>query len=71
MDKVPLKTILFLLLLPLLSLAQQGIVKGVLTTETDGLPLPGASIVIKGTSKGVQTDFDVQQGIKIGKKDKL
>ena len=58
MDKVPLKTILFLLLLPLLSLAQQGIVKGVLTTETDGLPLPGASIVIKGTSKGVQTDFD-------------
>ncbi|MEG3657664.1 TonB-dependent receptor [Arenibacter palladensis] len=27
-------------------------------TDTDGMPLPGASIVEKGTSNGTQTDFD-------------
>ncbi|MDG1912062.1 MAG: carboxypeptidase-like regulatory domain-containing protein, partial [Flavobacteriaceae bacterium] len=27
-------------------------------TDDDGMPLPGANIVEKGTSNGVQTDFD-------------
>jgi len=27
-------------------------------TSTDGLPLPGVSIIIKGTQKGTETDFD-------------
>ncbi|NAY91425.1 SusC/RagA family TonB-linked outer membrane protein [Muricauda sp. JGD-17] len=27
-------------------------------TNTDGVPLPGVSIVVKGTSRGVATDFD-------------
>ncbi len=58
MGKVPLKIIFFLLFIPIMSFAQRGVVKGVLTTETDGLPLPGASIIIKGTAKGVLTDFD-------------
>lgn len=31
--------------------------KGNVTDDT-GLPLPGANIIIKGTSKGTQTDFD-------------
>ncbi|WP_010522153.1 SusC/RagA family TonB-linked outer membrane protein [Aquimarina agarivorans] len=26
--------------------------------DADGIPLPGATVVIKGTSKGTQTDFD-------------
>ncbi|MBU2929762.1 VIT domain-containing protein [Winogradskyella psychrotolerans] len=33
-------------------------VHGVVTTSSDGLPLPGASVIVKGTSRGVQTDFD-------------
>lgn len=37
---------------------QQGTVSGILKSDVDGLPLPGVSIVIKGTNKGVQTDFD-------------
>ena len=53
-----------LLLIPLFSFAQEGIVSGILTTETDGLPLPGASIIIKGTSIGVQTDFDGKYSLK-------
>lgn len=64
MDNIPFKTILFLILLPLFSFAQQGTVQGVLTTEADGLPLPGASIIVKGTSIGVQTDFDGKYSIK-------
>jgi hypothetical protein len=32
-------------------------IKGTVTDDT-GLPLPGANIIIKGTSKGTQTDFD-------------
>jgi len=31
--------------------------KGVVTDDS-GLPLPGADVIIKGTSKGTQTDFD-------------
>ncbi len=33
------------------------ITKGTVTDDT-GLPLPGANVIIKGTSKGTQTDFD-------------
>lgn len=58
------KILLLLLLVPLFSFAQEGIVSGVLTSEPDGLPLPGASIIIKGTSIGVQTDFDGKYSIK-------
>lgn len=33
-------------------------VKGTVTTEDDGLPLPGASIILLGTEVNIQTDFD-------------
>lgn len=36
---------------------QQVTINGVVTDES-GVPLPGASVVVKGTSKGVATDFD-------------
>ena len=38
--------------------AQEKTISGTVTTATDGLPLPGASIIIKGTTNGSQTDFD-------------
>ena len=39
-------------------------VSGVVTTSEDGLPLPGASVIIKGTNRGAQTDFDGRYTLK-------
>lgn len=49
-----------LLMLPLFSIAQQSeiTVKGVITSEEDGLPLIGANILIKGTNRGTISDVD-------------
>lgn len=33
-------------------------VKGTVVTKDDGLPLPGASVILQGTTHGIQTDFD-------------
>ena len=64
MYKVSLKIALFLFIFPLFSISQEGIITGTLTTDSDGLPLPGASIIIKGTTNGAQTDFDGKYTIK-------
>src|SRR5690606_22515295 len=48
---------LFLAFVVQLTFAQDKTITGVVTDQ-DGLPLPGASVVIKGTSTGIQTDFD-------------
>lgn len=40
-----------------LTFAQERAVTGIISDNT-GLPLPGVSILIKGTQKGTQTDFD-------------
>lgn len=40
-----------------ITFAQQQTVTGTVTDES-GLPLPGVNIILKGTSTGVQTDFD-------------
>ncbi|MEL1240334.1 SusC/RagA family TonB-linked outer membrane protein [Flavobacterium flavipallidum] len=37
--------------------AQSSIISGKVTDDT-GFPLPGVNVLIKGTAKGVQTDFD-------------
>lgn len=44
----------------------QGIVKGTVSSD-DGLPLPGVNVIVKGTSNGVQTDFDGNYEININK----
>ena len=36
----------------------QQTVKGVVKEQSSGEPLPGVSVLVKGTSNGVQTDFD-------------
>ena len=50
--------ILCLVLIPWHFNAQEKSISGIVTTADDGLPLPGASVIIKWTSKGTQTDFD-------------
>lgn len=48
---------LLLALVVQLTFAQQKTITGTVTDDT-GLPLPGANVIIKGTSTGTQTDFD-------------
>lgn len=38
--------------------AQERILKGRVTAAEDGSPIPGASVVLKGTTKGANTDVD-------------
>ncbi|WP_430412019.1 SusC/RagA family TonB-linked outer membrane protein [Kordia sp.] len=54
---------LFLALFVQILFAQQQTVSGTVTDDT-GLPLPGATVSIKGTSKGITTDFDGKYSIK-------
>lgn len=48
---------LILALVVQLTFAQQKTITGTVSDDT-GLPLPGANVIIKGTSSGTQTDFD-------------
>ncbi len=49
---------LFMAFVMQFSFAQEKTVTGTVTTAADGLPLPGASVIVKGTTRGAQTDFD-------------
>ena len=48
----------FFALLSLTVLAQTRTVKGVVTEEESGTPLPGATVSISGSTRGVITDLD-------------
>ncbi|MCF7559341.1 SusC/RagA family TonB-linked outer membrane protein [Sabulilitoribacter multivorans] len=51
------KSFLFLLFfVPIIAFSQQ--ITGTVTDGTNGLPLAGANVIIKGTSTGTTTDFD-------------
>ena len=56
---------LFVVLICQFSLAQEKTVTGVISDET--MPLPGATVVVKNTSNGVQADFDGNYSIKTQK----
>ncbi|MBA4153747.1 SusC/RagA family TonB-linked outer membrane protein [Flavobacterium sp.] len=45
------------------SFAQEKTVSGTVT-DASGMPLPGATVVVKGTSRGTSTDFDGKYSIK-------
>lgn len=54
-----LKMLLFVLLIfPATMVAQQGRITGTVTEASSKSPLPGANIIVKGTTNGVITDFD-------------
>ena len=48
----------FVLFISIQLQAQQKTITGLVSSSSDGLPLPGASVIIKGTTTGTQTDFD-------------
>ncbi|MBU2922200.1 SusC/RagA family TonB-linked outer membrane protein [Winogradskyella psychrotolerans] len=62
---------LFMAFVMQFSFAQEKTVTGTVTTASDGLPLPGASVIVKGTSRGQQTDFDGKFTIKVNQGDVL
>ncbi|WP_407557540.1 mucoidy inhibitor MuiA family protein [Winogradskyella sp. 4-2091] len=39
-------------------------ISGIVTSANDGLPIPGVSVIEKGTTNGVQTDFDGKYTLK-------
>lgn len=47
------------------------LIYGTVTSASEGLPLPGVNIIIKRTSKGVQTDFDGEFSIRVNTGDIL
>ncbi|MEH6704567.1 MULTISPECIES: SusC/RagA family TonB-linked outer membrane protein [Galbibacter] len=61
---------LILALIVQITFAQEKTVTGVITDQ-DGLPLPGANVVVKGTSNGTQTDFDGNYSIQANTGDVL
>lgn len=65
------KIILFLLLLPFSLAAQELVVKGSVLDKETKQPIPGASVILKGMSKGTITDIDGKFEIKANKGDKL
>ncbi len=50
---------------------QEKIITGTVTSATDGLPLPGVSVIIKGVLRGTNTDFDGNYKIKVRENDVL
>jgi hypothetical protein len=46
--------------------AQTGQVTGVVTDVVDGSTLPGATVVVKGTTTGTVTDIDGKYSIEVG-----
>jgi TonB-linked SusC/RagA family outer membrane protein len=56
--------VLLLVLVAQLSFAQERAVSGTVSDNT-GMPLPGVSVLVKGTKTGTQTDFDGKFSIKV------
>ena len=56
----------FLMMLGIqLSMAQERQVTGMVTDANEGTPLPGVTIIVKGTTNGVTTDIDGKYSIKV------
>lgn len=55
--------VLLAVLLAQLTFAQERAVSGTVT-DNAGMPIPGVSVLVKGTTTGTQTDFDGKFSIK-------
>ncbi|SFD13097.1 SusC/RagA family TonB-linked outer membrane protein [Algibacter pectinivorans] len=49
--------------------AQQKTITGVVTSEADGIGLPGVNVIVKGTTTGASTDFDGNYSINVSGSD--
>ena len=66
-NKLKYRLLLGLVMVFNLSFSQDFTVTGVVSGDNDNMPLPGVSVIIKGTSTGVQTDFDGEYMINVEK----
>ncbi len=55
---------LFMAFMIQISFAQEKSVSGTITSAADGFPLAGVNVIVKGTTRGVQSDFDGNYTIK-------
>ena len=51
--------------------SQEKTIKGTITTDFDGIPLQGATVIVKGTNRGTQTNVDGKYAIKTEENDVL
>ncbi len=56
---------LILLGLPFMVLAQQKTVTGKVTSDKDGSPISGATVIAKGSTKGTQTGADGSYSLEV------
>ncbi len=68
---IPLLIMIFSLAVTQQVAAQVKTVSGTVIAVTDQTPLPGVNVVIKGTTKGTQTDYDGKYTIEASKGDVL
>ena len=68
---IPLLIMIFSLAVTQQVAAQVKTVSGTVTAASDESPLPGVNVVIKGTTKGTQTDYDGNYTIEASKGDVL
>jgi hypothetical protein len=62
--------VLLLVLVAQITFAQERAVSGVVS-DNAGMPIPGVSVLVKGTQNGTQTDFDGKFSIKATPSDML
>src|SRR5690554_4266072 len=62
---------LFLAFMIQFSFAQEKTITGTVTSADDGLPLPGASVMVEGTTKGTQTDLDGKYSITVSDNERV
>lgn len=59
------KLTIILMFVPMMLWAQSKTVTGKVTSGSDGQPLPGVTVLVKGTTQGVSTDFDGNYSIEV------
>ncbi len=59
------KLTVILAFVPILLWGQNKAVTGTVTGAGDGMPLPGVTVLVKGTTQGTSTDFDGNYSIKV------
>ncbi|MBU2927667.1 SusC/RagA family TonB-linked outer membrane protein [Winogradskyella psychrotolerans] len=64
-------SLLLMLFVSICAMAQQIEINGVVTSKNDAMPLPGVSIIIKGTSTGTTSDFEGAYSLLVNRGDQV